>query len=118
MSSTSEFERYLGLFRLRLKQLTIARGLSILALSALAVTVIAVSLAIRRGFPAEIVITARVILFAAIGAIVYWLIVVPGKRTESDGSLEIESRAPGFAGRVRTWVGMQGRDHPLADLLA
>jgi hypothetical protein len=118
MSSTSEFERYLGLFRLRLKQLVIARGLSILALTALVVTVIAVSLAIRRGFPAEIVVTARILLFAALGAIVYWLIVLPGKRTESDASEEIESRAPGFAGRVRTWVGMQGRDHPLADLLA
>ena len=118
MSSTREFERYLGLFRLRLKQLLLARGLSILAVSALVITVVAVFIAVRRGFPDEIVIAARVILLAAIVGIIYRLIVLPGRQTEEDGADDIEARAPGFAGRVRTWVGMQGRDHPLRDLLA
>ena len=64
MSSTSDFERYLNLFRLRLKQLVMARGLAVLAGAALLITVIAVSLAIRRGFPAEIVVTARILAVA------------------------------------------------------
>lgn len=118
MSSTREFERYLGLFRLRLKQLLLARGLSILAVSALVITVVAVYIAVRRGFPAEIVIAARIILLAAIVGIIYRLIVLPGRHTEEDGADDIEARAPGFAGRVRTWVGMQGQNHPLKDLLA
>ncbi|MDH3440607.1 MAG: hypothetical protein OEM63_07645, partial [Gammaproteobacteria bacterium] len=100
MSSVSEFERYLNLFRLRLKQLVVARGLSILAIVALVITAVAVSLAIRNGFPAEIVITARLILFGAIGAIIYWLLVLPGRRVQADGSDEIEARTPQFEGRV------------------
>jgi hypothetical protein len=118
MSSTSDFERYLNLFRLRLKQLIMARAFAILAVIALFVSVVAVSLAIRRGFPDELVITARVLLFAALGAVVYWLLIVPGRRIESDGSEEIEQRAPGFAGRVRTWIGIQGSNNPMAELLA
>ncbi len=118
MSSTSDFERYLNLFRLRLKQLVMARGLAVLAGAALLVTVIAVSLAIRRGFPAEIVVTARLLLFATIAAIVYRLVVLPGRNLETDGSAEIEARTPGFDGRVRTWVEMQAESHPLGELLA
>ncbi|MGI9260590.1 MAG: hypothetical protein ACR2QR_01070 [Woeseiaceae bacterium] len=118
MSSSSEFERYLNLFRLRLKQLVVARGLSILAITALLVTAVAVSLAIRNGFPAEIVITARIVLFGAIGAIIYWLLVLPGRRIQEDGSSEIESRTPAFEGRVNTWVEMDGEKHPIAELLA
>ena len=118
MSSTNEFERYLGLFRLRLKQLQLARGLSALAVTALIITVVAVALAVRQGFPAEIVITARVLLVAAIAWIVYQLIILPGRQTEADGSAEIEARTPGFAGRVTTWMETRGGRHPLSDLLA
>jgi hypothetical protein len=118
MSSTARFERYLGLFRLRLKQLVVARGLSIAGAVALVITVIAVSLAIRRGFPTELVILSRVLLFGSLAAIVYGLIVLPGRRVASDGSAEIESRAPAFGGRVRTWTEMDGERHPLAELLA
>jgi Mg2+ and Co2+ transporter CorA len=118
MSSTGEFERYLSHFRLRLKKLVIARGASILAAAALLITIVAVSLAIRRGFPGELVIAARFFLFAALGAIAWWLIVLPSRRMESDGSEEIEARTPDFAGRIMTWVGIKGETHPLAELLA
>jgi hypothetical protein len=118
MSSRTEFERYLNLFRLRLKQLVIARGLSILAVAALLVTVVTVSLAIRQGFPDAIVISGRLILAAAIIAIAYRFIVLPGRRVEQDGAVDIESRAPAFAGRVQTWVEIQGRPNPIAELLA
>jgi len=118
MTSTSEFERYLGLFRLRLKQLILARGLSVLAIAALSISAIAVFLAIRRGFPTELVITSRVLLFAVLGAIVYWLLVLPGRKVQSDGADEIEARTPEFAGRVKTWVGIQGSNNPIAELLA
>jgi len=118
MSSARDFEQYLSSFRIRLKQLAIARGLSILAITALLITVAAVALAIRNGFPAGIVITARVLLFGAIGAIVYWLIVLPGRSALQDGSTDIETRTPAFEGRVNTWKEMDGERHPLAELLA
>ena len=118
MSSTSDFERYLNLFRLRLKQLIMARSFAALALAALLISVISVSLAIRQGFPDGIVITSRIVLFAALGAIVYWLLVVPGRKIDTDGAEEIESRTPGFEGRIKTWMGIQGTNNPIAELLA
>jgi len=118
MSSSHELERYLNLFRLRLKQLVMARALAVLATSALLITVIAVSLAIRRGFPGELVIASRVLLFAALGAIIYRWLVIPARRLDADGSETIELRAPAFAGRVRTWAGIRSNDNPLAELLA
>ena len=118
MSSRQAFERYLGLFRLRLKQLVLARGLAAVSLAAVAITVIAVSLAIRHGFPAEIVVTARIILFGSIAAIVYWLIVLPGRAAGENGADTIELRAPAFEGRVTTWVEMRQDDNPIAELLA
>jgi hypothetical protein len=118
MSFTSDFERYLRLFRLRLKQLIMARSFAILAVVALLISVVSVSLAIRQGFPDELVIASRVLLFAALGAIVYWMLILPGRRIEIDGGEEIEERAPGFAGRVRTWIGIQGSNNPMTELLA
>ncbi len=118
MSSKAEFDRYLNLFRLRLKQLIIARGLSMLAVVSLLITIIAVSLAIRQGFPDDLIIAARIFLFGTLSGIIYWLVVLPGRRVDSDGAEEIEMRAPGFAGRVKTWVGIQGTRNPIEELLA
>jgi hypothetical protein len=118
MSSTSDFERYLGLFRLRLKQLLLARGLSILAVVALLVTLAVVTVAIRRGFPSELMIFSRLALFAGLAAIVYWRIVLPGRDVDSDGAEAIEARSPGFEGRIKTWTAIRGEENPIAELLA
>ena len=118
MSKTTEFERYLGLFRLRLKQLVMARALAILTVTALSITVFAVFLAVRQGFPDGLVITSRLILIAALAALGYRYLLRPGREIDADGSVEIEARAPGFGGRVRTWAEIRGKEHPLADLLA
>ena len=118
MSSTTEFERYLSLFRLRLKQLVMARAMAVISVVALAITALAVFIAIRRGFPDALIITSRLVLFASIAAMVWWLLVLPGRKVEADGSAEIESRVPGFAGRVTTWVEMRGTKNPVEELLA
>ena len=118
MSPTYEFERYLNLFRLRLKQLVFARGFAVLAVTALVITLAAVSFAVRRGFPQDVVVVSRLALFGALGAIFYWRVVLPGRRIQADGSAVIEARAPGFSGRIRTWMEIQGSGNPLAELLA
>lgn len=118
MSSTQEFERYLNLFRLRLKQLVMARGFAALLAAALIITLISVSIAIRQGFPGDIVITSRLLLLAALAAISWWLLILPGRRVEEDGSADIESRTPEFEGRVQTWVEIDGSKNPIAELLA
>ncbi len=118
MGSTHEFERYLRLFRLRLKQLIMARGLAMLFSSALAITLISISVAIRQGFPDDVVITSRLILVGALAAIIWWRLILPGRHVEQDGSDDIEARAPGFGGRVQTWVQIDGSRNPMAELLA
>ncbi len=118
MSSTSRFTDYLDQFRLRLKRLATARGLAMLAAAALLITVTAVYLAVRQGFPADIVVTARVLLLAVLGGIVYRFIVLPKRGIDRDPSNAIEARTPAFGGRVRTWFEIEGKANPLADLLA
>lgn len=118
MSSTREFERYLNLFRLRLKQLVMARGYAALLAAAFIITLVSVSLAIRQGFPDDIVITSRLILLGALAAIGWWLLFIPGRRVEQDGSADIEARTPEFEGRVQTWTEIDANKNPIAELLA
>ena len=118
MRATESIERYLNLFRLRLKQLATARGFGVMAVTAIVITVIAVWLAIRTGFPGEVVITARLLLFGSLAALVWFLIILPNRRTGDDASGEIESRTPEFDGRIETYVGMQDTTNPMRELLA
>jgi hypothetical protein len=118
MNFTEKFDRYLNLFRLRLKQLLLARGSAALAVSALIITVAAVAIAIRSGFPDDQIIMARLILIAALGALFYLLIVRPNRKIDRNASAEIETRTPAFRGRVETYVEMQGNDNPMRELLA
>ncbi len=118
MSSTQGFERYLNLFRLRLKQLIMARGFAALFAAALIITLISVSLAIRQGFPGDIVITSRLILIGTLAAIAWWMLVLPGRRIDENGSTDIETRTPEFEGRVNTWMEIDSATNPMAELLA
>ena len=118
MNFTEKFDRYLNLFRLRLKQLLLARGSAALAVCALFITVVAVAIAIRSGFPDDQTIMARLILIVALGALFYLLIVRPNRNIEKDASSEIEARTPAFRGRVETYVEMRDNDNPMRELLA
>jgi hypothetical protein len=118
MKFTAEFDRYLNLFRLRLRQLQLARGAAALAIVALVVTSVAVTLAIRNGFPDDLVIAARLILFGGLAATVWLLVVRPGRRLLHGGAAQIEARTPSFGGRVETYIEMTDSGNPMRDLLA
>jgi len=118
MNFTEKFDRYLNLFRLRLKQLLLARGAAVLAITALFITIVAVAIAIRSGFPDDQIIMARLILIGTLAALFYWLIVRPNQNLETDASAEIETRTPAFRGRVETYVEMQDAGNPMRELLA
>ena len=118
MRATESIDRYLNLFRLRLKQLAAARGIGAMAVAAIVITVVAVSLAIRSGFPGDLVITSRIFLFGALIALCWYLIVLPNRRTEEDGSSDVERRTPEFSGRIETYVEMQDSSNPMRELLA
>jgi len=118
MTPTERLDRYLDAFRLRLIRLNLSRGIAAIALAAALVTVVAVSLAIRSGFPDELMLTARVLLLSVIIALAVGLVVLPNRRIRASGIDSIEARTPGFGGRVETYTGMQDRDNPLRGLLA
>ena len=118
MQGTRQFERYLRLMRLRLKQLTTARASAILAAAALAVTLLAVATAVRTGFPADVFIVARVVLLVALIGLSVRFAVLPNRRIEAGGAREIEQRVPAFGGRVETWLEMRDTVNPMREILA
>lgn len=118
MTFTKEFDRYLDAVRQRLKRLTLVRGIAILSIAALLITLIAVAAAIRKGFPDDFVILSRLILLVALGGLAYRFVVVPRRRVGADGAAEIERREAEFGGRVETYVEMEGTGNPMRELLA
>ncbi len=118
MKATESIDRYLGLFRTRLQQLTLSRGLATIAVVALAITLVAVSIAIRSGFPGDLMLAARLILLGAIAGLSVAMIVLPNRRIDADGIAEIEGRLPAFGGRITTYAEMSDDDNPLRELLA
>ena len=118
MRFTQEFDQYLNRFRLRLKQLVVARGAAMISVAALVVTVVAVATAIRNGFPDEIVITSRLILIAVIGGLVWRFVLLPRRRVDQSGAADIEQRTEAFGGRVETYVEINDERNPMRELLA
>ena len=95
-----------------------ARGFAALLAAALIISLISVSVAIRQGFPDDVIIVSRLVLLGALAAIVWRLLIFPAKQVERDGSGAIELRTPEFDGRVQTWVEIDGQKNPIAELLA
>jgi hypothetical protein len=118
MTSTERIDRYLALFRLRLQQLTTARGMAVIAVAALLITLVAVTIAIRTGFPGGLMVSARLLLLVAIAGLAVALVVLPNRRIRASGSDLVEARTPAFDGRVSTYADTGDAGNPLRDLLA
>jgi hypothetical protein len=121
MNARTELETYLAEFRLRLKRLVLARGGALLAVTALVITLAAVWIGTRRAFDAEFMLTARLILLAAIVAIAAALLWRPLRKLQQSRAVpDIEQRAPDFDGRIETYEGLvaSGRKSPFLPLLA
>ncbi|RPI62540.1 MAG: hypothetical protein EHM50_03790, partial [Lysobacterales bacterium] len=107
MTAQSQLEAYLGEFRRRLKALIVARGAALVAVAALAVTLLAVYFGIRRAFDPQIVVSARVALLLLSAGIVVGLVALPLRALKrSRGIKDIERRAPDFNGRLETYDGI------------
>jgi len=96
MSAQSQLEAYLREFRERLKRLIVARGAAVLAVAALAISLVAVYFGIRQAFAPGLIITARILLLVVIAGcaagLIYWPITVLRR---SRGVAEIERRGAG-----------------------
>ena len=123
MTAQSQLEAYLGEFRRRLKALIVARGAALLAIAALAVTLLAVYFGIRRAFDPQLVIGARIVLLLLLAGIAVTLVALPLRALRrSRGIGDIERRAPDFNGRLETYDGIVNgppeRATPFLGLLA
>jgi len=115
---SQQFDNYLHEFRRRLKQLTVARGFATTAIAALCVSLIAVALAIRSGFPADLMIVSRLTLLACIGGLAYYFGIKLRRDIDAGAATDIEQRTPEFAGRVEAYLDTVDADNPLRELLA
>lgn len=118
MTPIDKIERYVNLFRLRLKMLASSRGAAAMSAAALAITVVTVTIAIRSGFPADFMTFARVLLLIVLAGLFVWLVTIPSRRIEASGAADIERRAPAFGGRIDTYLGMTDDANPMRTLLA
>jgi len=117
-SSIARLEAYLESWRTRLKRLRYARAAAALALAILLVTVMGVYFAMHQGFTAWVVNTARALLLLVIVSLVLYLLVWPLRKLKYAATREIETRAPGFDGRLEAFLKAREQGNPLTDLLA
>ncbi len=121
MTEQAKLEAYLAAFRRRLMQLVVARGVAVLTLAALFLTLAAVYLGIRQAFASELVIGARITLVLVLGLIASVSLIYPLRVLQrTQGIREIERRAPGFDGRIETYqeLARTGSSSPFLGLLA
>lgn len=118
MRPTEGIQRYLDAYRLRLQQLTTSRGLALIAIFALVTTLVAVFVAVRTGFPDDLMLGARLLLLAGIAGLAAYFIVIPNRHIREAGVDRIEARSPAFGGRIETYAEMPDDGNPLRELLA
>jgi len=118
MTYSKQFEEYLDSFTRRLQKLVVARGVAAMAVAALVVSLLAVTAAIRAGFPDDFMITARVVLAACIGGLAYYFFVLLRRRIDAESARDIETKTPAFGGRVEAYVDTRDAANPMRELLA
>ena len=118
MKHSEKFEHYLDQFRQRMAKLVIAKGMALLATAALLLTVVAIALAARIGFPDTFMVAARLLLVATLAALAWFYMLLPRKRLEQRFDSDVEARTPEFGGRVEAYQNTDKTGNPLRELLA
>tara|TARA_R110000824_G_scaffold336_7_gene2100 strand:- start:11449 stop:15171 length:3723 start_codon:yes stop_codon:yes gene_type:complete len=122
MKATEKLEAYLAEFRQRLKRLIILQGLAAIALILLAVSLIAAWFSLENGYASSTVISFRLLLIAALAAVVIKGILQPLKKIKNNVSAQVETRSiksdgKGFQGRIETYS-QTAANNPFRELLA
>lgn len=117
-SAVARLERYLDAFGARLRNLHCAIAAAALGAAVLILTVLGVYFAMRQGFGAWSVNSARALIALAIAALALWLLVRPLRNLRRGRARQIEARAPDFNGRVAAFSQARAQHNPLVELLA
>ncbi|MEM7280369.1 MAG: hypothetical protein AAF438_01880 [Pseudomonadota bacterium] len=102
-SVSKELAVWISQFKKRIDALVLLKGAAYLGMAALIVTLLAVFLSIRQGFPNDFLWLSRGVLFATLIVVAYIYVVLPRRRLQREAHVEIERLAPAFDGRIRTF---------------
>ena len=122
MKATEKLELYLAEFRQRLKRLIILQGLAAIALILLAISLLAAWFSLENGYADSTVMAFRVLLVAALAAVVIKGILQPLQKIKDKVSTQVEARSlktdgKGFQGRIETYQ-QTATSNPFRELLA
>ena len=124
MSSRQRLDEYLDTLRRRIRTHIYVRAAAVAAVTALAVTVAAVWLLQREGFPSDLALIGRGVLLFSVVIVAAALLWLPlWKLRRKDGAEEFERRLPAQRGRIETYLDARRREttssaSPLIELLA
>jgi len=124
MSSRQRLDDYLDTLRQRIRTHIYVRAAAVVAVTALAITVAAVWLLQREGFPSDIALIGRGMLLFSVVIVAAALLWLPlWKLHRKDGAEEFERRLPTQRGRIETYLDARRREttsspSPLIELLA
>lgn len=118
MSAAKQLDKYLEAFSQRLKKLTIIQGIAATACVLLLASVIGAYFSTESGYASNTIIGFRIFLILALAVVIVRFITQPLKRIKHGISTQVESRSPGFQGRIETYSEMKQDNNPFHDLLA
>src|SRR6188474_2723379 len=118
MYASTKLDQYLDSFRARLRKLTLLQGAAATAVVLLVVSTIGAWFSAESGFASTTTNVFRVVLVLSLAAVVIRFLIDPLQRIKNSISGQVETRVPGFDGRIETYTQMQASNNPFIDLLA
>jgi hypothetical protein len=118
MNAVARLEQYVSELNNRFKRLHYLIAAAVLAAALLTITVLGVFFAMRQGFNAWVINSARVVLLLTVVALVLWLLVLPLKKLKRNVAGAIEQRTPEFNGRIQAFNTALEQGNPFTELLA
>src|SRR5690606_5552926 len=118
MNAIQKLDLYLAEFSGRLRRLALLKGAAALAGVLLVVAGAGAWFSMQSGFAGTTTNLFRLVLVVALAAVAFLLLVKPLRKLRDNLSPLVESRVPGFNGRIETYSQMKASGNPFLELLA
>jgi hypothetical protein len=119
MTALEQLQTYLRRLELRMRVLAASRGAAVVTAAALLLTILLVAIGNRLRFAQGVVWPLRVLLFAALAAVISFAVAIPLWRLNKKWVTRLaERRVPGFGERLLTIVERPDTSNPFTELVA
>ncbi len=118
MNASRKLDQYLDSFQTRLRKLTLLQGVAATIFVVLVLSTIGAWFSAEAGFASNTTNVFRIILVLGVAAVVIRFLVEPLQKLKRGVSDQVETRVPGFNGRVSTYAQEKESNNPFIDLLA